>query len=65
MKRIVKCRSLRGNVDRNWYVDNSLSASHVVPYVGTWIEIVASFIAIFGCLVVPYVGTWIEIISIL
>ena len=34
----------------------------VVPYVGTWIEIVhADFPVFWHAVVVPYVGTWIEI----
>ena len=33
----------------------------VVPYVGTWIEIIKSFTEHGLIIVVPYVGTWIEI----
>ena len=32
-------RSLRGNVDRNVYFVRSVAIISVVPYVGTWIEI--------------------------
>ena len=32
----------------------------VVPYVGTWIEIRTSWMALQNSMVVPYVGTWIE-----
>ena len=54
-------RSLRGNVDRNSAALPPLRAARpVVPYVGTWIEIVALNNAYEGLRVVPYVGTWIE-----
>ena len=33
----------------------------VVPYVGTWIEIIMSYAKNDYFTVVPYVGTWIEI----
>ena len=33
------CRSLRGNVDRNFNAVMRLGQFLVVPYVGTWIEI--------------------------
>ena len=36
-------RSLRGNVDRNWLALCFQQTSHVVPYVGTWIEILSAF----------------------
>ncbi len=36
---------------------------HVVPYVGTWIEIALLAIAQINNSVVPYVGTWIEMRS--
>ena len=36
----------------------------VVPFVGTWIEIILVKKAMWGNLVVPFVGTWIEIIVI-
>ena len=32
------CRSLRGNVDRNFVALKALLKLVVVPYVGTWIE---------------------------
>ena len=35
-------RSLRGNVDRNEEAGQQKSDGQVVPYVGTWIEIVKS-----------------------
>ena len=56
-------RSLRGNVDRNFLgIDGKVrSRHHVVPYVGTWIEMNMSQEAFGERLVVPYVGTWIEI----
>ena len=56
-------RSLRGNVDRNMFnVSFPESATQVVPYVGTWIEMSTNAEAgIATITVVPYVGTWIEI----
>ena len=56
-----RCRSLRGNVDRNTAGQRSIMAEIVVPYVGTWIEIGLVATAAVGIPVVPYVGTWIEI----
>ena len=38
---------------------------HVVPYVGTWIEISTWCMSITDIEVVPYVGTWIEIMFII
>ena len=38
------------------------SDKQVVPYVGTWIEIMKLFSTCWPDLVVPYVGTWIEMI---
>ena len=35
----------------------------VVPYVGTWIEILKHGLPYLCLIVVPYVGTWIEIDS--
>ena len=35
--------------------------NEVVPYVGTWIEIVTLVSSLYLIEVVPYVGTWIEI----
>ena len=35
----------------------------VVPYVGTWIEILLLLLLFRAKNVVPYVGTWIEILS--
>mgnify|MGYP005801655879 CR=1 FL=1 len=35
----------------------------VVPYVGTWIEILRSASTFQKYVVVPYVGTWIEMTS--
>ena len=55
------CRSLRGNVDRNTDPDRYTQDIHVVPYVGTWIEIPSVEAPTNYGLVVPYVGTWIEI----
>ena len=58
----MSCRSLRGNVDRNfikYHVRNF--GILVVPYVGTWIEIIPVFDSVLMASVVPYVGTWIEI----
>ncbi len=55
-------RSLRGNVDRNVSVlGHAFTSTSVVPYVGTWIEIVLLASPAVYSLVVPYVGTWIEI----
>ena len=58
-----KCRSLRGNVDRNTVPSVQIMYSPVVvPYVGTWIEILHGILSFAGVFrVVPYVGTWIEI----
>ena len=39
-------------------------SSKVVPYVGTWIEIVYTGKSEVDIIVVPYVGTWIEIKSL-
>ena len=57
-------RSLRGNVDRNYKnMAIILKQVQVVPYVGTWIEIVnADRLHFSAKQVVPYVGTWIEIL---
>ena len=49
-------------MDRNIESTNRLSAALVVPYVGTWIEILASGNTHPQDPVVPYVGTWIEIL---
>ena len=58
---IMLRRSLRGNVDRNGtaaaYIRNNIA---VVPYVGTWIEILHGHGQSAPAGVVPYVGTWIE-----
>ena len=40
--RKLERRSLRGNVDRNTPSPSQWIGSHVVPYVGTWIEIIKS-----------------------
>ena len=57
-------RSLRGNVDRNLSMtENSVESILVVPYVGTWIEMVIRMIIHRRLRVVPYVGTWIEIVT--
>ena len=53
-------RSLRGNVDRNIPEKHGLAVAYVVPYVGTWIEILSIGRRIHFETVVPYVGTWIE-----
>ncbi len=51
-------------MDRNLYTINiTRHRSVVVPYVGTWIEIVPKERINKSELVVPYVGTWIEIAS--
>ena len=57
-------RSLRGNVDRNFLgIDGKVrSRHHVVPYVGTWIEMIVSALPPQLTIVVPYVGTWIEMV---
>ena len=56
------CRSLRGNVDRNVYVvRRPQNWKDVVPYVGTWIEMIGISFCVLYIEVVPYVGTWIEI----
>ena len=57
-------RSLRGNVDRNTSIVRLRSARRVVPYVGTWIEILDPGENLGEKAVVPYVGTWIEMQSI-
>ena len=42
---IALSRSLRGNVDRNWLMFGcTFQRYHVVPYVGTWIEISSHFV---------------------
>ena len=56
-------RSLRGNVDRNINTWEPSHATLVVPYVGTWIEILMEVMQRDDITVVPYVGTWIEIHS--
>ena len=38
---IDACRSLRGNVDRNRLFVRSKAFIYVVPYVGTWIEMMS------------------------
>ena len=54
-------RSLRGNVDRNKIIDDAACDEEaVVPYVGTWIEIMYESNFNNAADVVPYVGTWIE-----
>ena len=59
---VSTCRSLRGNVDRNMKRDHiAQSRPDVVPYVGTWIEIIKILRRSRWIFVVPYVGTWIEI----
>ena len=58
---ICICRSLRGNVDRNCKIPDYNNSIHVVPYVGTWIEIRIPSFSACPHPVVPYVGTWIEI----
>ena len=44
--RDVHGRSLRGNVDRNDCVGTSAAANYVVPYVGTWIEMMAPLVLV-------------------
>ena len=62
MADLIGSRSLRGNVDRNADKINALNAKYqVVPYVGTWIEIISISGLSSADTVVPYVGTWIEI----
>ena len=56
-------RSLRGNVDRNGHYETVQFETSVVPYVGTWIEILKDQQITIIDAVVPYVGTWIEISS--
>ena len=34
--------------------------SHVVPYIGTWIETLEALPVVDRVTVVPYIGTWIE-----
>ena len=48
-------------MDRNFFVLVLPYPSNVVPYVGTWIEILSASASISAGVVVPYVGTWIEI----
>ena len=48
-------------MDRNFHVSDPCAQGRVVPYVGTWIEIMFSLKISKSSLVVPYVGTWIEI----
>ena len=48
-------------MDRNYAAATAGSEIEVVPYVGTWIEIIWLDIDVSGSDVVPYVGTWIEI----
>ena len=57
----LNSRSLRGNVDRNHKYLGVKPATIVVPYVGTWIEIIFFQTGYSQLGVVPYVGTWIEI----
>ena len=57
-----RSRSLRGNVDRNrYYACGEYGDNTVVPYVGTWIEMIIIVLSSIIFMVVPYVGTWIEI----
>ena len=50
-------------MDRNVvHVVLKAKVDHVVPYVGTWIEIASCSAFSNFPFVVPYVGTWIEII---
>ena len=56
----LSCRSLRGNVDRNIHAQQVWLNTLVVPYVGTWIEILSDNVESDIIIVVPYVGTWIE-----
>ena len=59
---ITESRSLRGNVDRNTSTAaKAVAGKDVVPYVGTWIEMLAHCELFHRARVVPYVGTWIEI----
>ena len=37
---------------------------YVVPYIGTWIETIASPAALVVMRVVPYIGTWIETFTV-
>ena len=48
-------------MDRNIIPAAGRAAARVVPYVGTWIEILPQFLQCVEKTVVPYVGTWIEI----
>ena len=48
-------------MDRNWLNWLFFCDICVVPYVGTWIEIVYTGKSVVDIIVVPYVGTWIEI----
>ena len=57
----IESRSLRGNVDRNVTCTAEIEGFTVVPYVGTWIEMIGSDDGSLQLTVVPYVGTWIEI----
>ena len=64
MMNIYISRSLRGNVDRNLnHLGKPVHILRVVPYVGTWIEIMRWMTTQWRRYVVPYVGTWIEIES--
>ena len=60
---LARCRSLRGNVDRNRSDTTLTTKIRVVPYVGTWIEISQIITKCHRKVVVPYVGTWIEMFA--
>ena len=47
-KIFTRCRSLRGNVDRNCCAACNYLLHPVVPYVGTWIEMTVDPIAEYG-----------------
>ena len=55
------CRSLRGNVDWNCIAVSVYPPNTVVPFAGTWIEIILRFSQLEYHHVVPFAGTWIEI----
>ena len=50
-------------MDRNKEKEIKEKWKTVVPYVGTWIEILSVCLRSSSSRVVPYVGTWIEIDS--
>ena len=49
-------------MDRNSECLKEVETLYVVPYVGTWIEIIKILRRSRWIFVVPYVGTWIEIL---